>query len=257
VHGQPTSPTAERVVEDVSEPVLDAEPAAESEAEPAVEPVAEPKPEPAAEPVAEPPPPPAPAPARPRPGPKPAPVSMAKQRPAPPAQRPQQLSAEWLSAGVLSVAALAFAILIAIFSISGGGGDASKKRNQIREQVLAAAKTCTARENTYSYKTLDADETAALACTTGEFHTQVKQTFDKVLIPKAPGQQQVQQTQIDLAAVERISEDGSEWTILVFGQTSVTNSTTGTSSPRLDPFAAVVRMKKTGSKWLISYLDYA
>jgi len=204
------------------------------------------------------------APVRPRPGPKPAPVSTTKPpRPTPPkpaaptAQR-AGLTADWLPAGVLAAIALAFAILIAVFSISGGSsGNPTQQRNQIREQVLAAAKTCTARENTYNYKTMANDEKAALACTTGDFYTAVKATFDKVLVPKAPGVQQVQLTTIDLAAVERISENGKEWTILVFGQNSVTNTTTGATTPRLDPFAAQVTMTKVGSKWLISRLDYA
>jgi Mce-associated membrane protein len=122
----------------------------------------------------------------------------------------------------------------------------------VREQVLAAAKTCVAAANTYQYTDLDSYETKALACTTGQFTSQLQDTIERLIKANAPRLKSSQTAQINRGGIESVSQDGKQWTVLLFGQLSVTNNENKT--PRTDPFAAQVRMDKVGGKWLIGAL---
>jgi hypothetical protein len=164
----------------------------------------------------------------------------------------------WAPAGVLGAGALVMAVLLIVFSHGVWWGPdpgqvpAAKSPAVVREQVLAAAKTCVATTNTYKYTDLDGYEKQALACATGEFAGQLKQTIDTLLKVNAPRLKSSQTAQINRGGIEAISPDGRQWTILLFGQLSVTNA--GNQHPRTDPFAAQVRMQRVHGKWLISAL---
>jgi len=154
--------------------------------------------------------------------------------------------------------AIVMAVLLVVFSHGVWWGPDPKAVPQdrsasvIREQVLAAAKTCVATTNTYQYTDLDTYETKALACATGEFSGQLRDTIERLIKVNAPKLKSSQTAQINLGGIESISADGNQWTILLFGQLSVTN--TENKTPRTDPFAAQVRMDKVDGKWLISAL---
>ena len=164
----------------------------------------------------------------------------------------------WAPAAVLSVGALVIAVLLIVFSHGVWWGPDPKSVPQdrtpavIREQVLAAAKTCVAAANTYQYTDLDTYESKALACTTGQFTSQLHDTIERLIKTNAPRLKSSQTAQINRGGIEAVSPDGKQWTILLFGQLSVTNSQNKT--PRTDPFAAQVRMDKVDGKWLIGGL---
>jgi hypothetical protein len=162
----------------------------------------------------------------------------------------------WAPAAVLSAGAVVMAVLIVAFSHNvWWGSDPSHTPDggqRLREQVMAAAKTCVAATNTYKYTDLNTFETKALGCATGEFRNQLKSTIDTLIKVNAPKLKSSQTAQINRGGLEAISQDGRQWTILLYGQLSVTNS--NESQPRTDPFAAQVRMQKVQDKWLISAL---
>jgi hypothetical protein len=164
----------------------------------------------------------------------------------------------WAPAAVLTAGALVMAVLLAVFSHGVWWGPDPKSVPQdksaaaVREQVLAAAKTCVATTNTYKYTDLEGYESKALACTTGEFTSQLRDTIDKVIKVNAPRLKSSQTAQINRGGIEAVTSDGKQWTVLLFGQLSVTN--TENKQPRTDPFAAEVRMNKVDGKWLMGGL---
>jgi hypothetical protein len=162
----------------------------------------------------------------------------------------------WLPTALLSVAALVFAVLIGVDAASdnsASGASATKQTAKLRETVLAAAKQCVAQANSYDYRTMDASEAKAQACSTGKYKVDNKNTFEKSLKPKVAKVHATQSFQTDVAGVENVSEDGKTWKILLFGQSHAVNDGTGKEG-RYDPVAIDVTMTKVGSKWLISEL---
>ncbi|MDT4941654.1 MAG: Mce-associated rane protein [Pseudonocardiales bacterium] len=164
----------------------------------------------------------------------------------------------WAPAVVLSLGALVLAVLLIVFSHGVWWGPGPQQVPQdrsatyVRNQVLAAAKTCVAATNTYEYTDLDSYESRALSCATGEFAGQLRDTIEQLIKVNAPKLKSSQTAQINRGGIESISLDGKQWTILLFGQLSVTN--TENKQPRTDPFAAQVRMDKVNGKWLIGAL---
>lgn len=164
----------------------------------------------------------------------------------------------WAPATVLTAGSLVMAVLLLVFSHGVWWGPDPKSVPSdrspavVREQVLAAAKTCVATANTYQYTDLDSYENKALACTTGEFTNQLRDTIDRIIKVNAPRLKSSQTAQINRGGIEAVSDDGKQWTILLFGQLSVTNNEN--KQPRTDPFAAQVRMDKANGKWLIGAL---
>jgi hypothetical protein len=164
----------------------------------------------------------------------------------------------WVPAVVVSVGALTIAVLL-IFSSHGvwwgrdAGAVPSSRTAALRQQVLAAAKTCVAVTNTYKYTDLGSYEKDALACSTGQFTSQLRDTIDRLIKVNAPRLKSAQTAQINRGGVEAISPDGRQWTILLFGQLSVTN--TNEKRPRTDPFGAQVIMQRVGAKWLMAKLS--
>jgi hypothetical protein len=126
-----------------------------------------------------------------------------------------------------------------------------------RTEVLAAAKTCMATMNTYDYRKLDAAEKSGLACTTGKLTDQYRTAMDKLIKPQAAKVQFTQTAQVNSAGIESISKDGSQWTVLIFGQLSTTNSQTGSNAPKLSIFSARVTMQRSSGHWLVANYEYA
>jgi hypothetical protein len=157
----------------------------------------------------------------------------------------------WLPAEVLTAAALIMAVLMIVFSHGVWWGKASG--NHVREEMLAAAKTCTVKTNTYKYTELAAYSAAVKHCTTGRLTGQIDRTITTVIKKYAGPLKAVQTAQISRGAIESVSPHGKQWTVLVFGQLSVTNS--NEPKGRTDPFAAEVTMEKVHGKWLMSGLQ--
>jgi Mce-associated membrane protein len=163
----------------------------------------------------------------------------------------------WLPAGVLAAAC----IVLVVFGVLAGSGvwwgaaqvDVAKQR----DQVLAAAKTCMATMNSYDYRKLDQAEAQGLACTTGALTGQYRQAMEKLIKPQAAKVQFTQTAQVNNAGIEQISQNGRQWTVLIFGQLSTTNSQTGTSTPKLSVFSARVSMQQVDGRWLVANYEYA
>ena len=156
----------------------------------------------------------------------------------------------WVPAIVLGACAVAMLVLIAV-SARGVWYD-KPSTSAARDKVLAAAKKCTATANSYSYKTLAADEKRGLACTTGAWTAQYKSALEKIVKPTATKLKATQTVQINAAGVESVSSDAQQWTTIVYGQLTINQSG---ATPRVDPFAAVVRLDKVKSGYLISKID--
>lgn len=177
--------------------------------------------------------------------------SDADEKPSAPRDVPGWLT--WAPAAVLVAGVIAMAVVVSI--VSHGvwwGNDASSQRSVIalRQQVVAAAKTCLATTNTYKYTAIDAFEKAGLACTTGKQTTDFRKAVDTLIRKNAATLKFTQTAQINKAAIESVS--GNQWTILLYGQLLVTNVQQPTG--RTDPFSATVRMEKVKGKWLIASL---
>jgi hypothetical protein len=157
----------------------------------------------------------------------------------------------WLPAEVLTAAALIMAVLMIVFS--HGVWWATASGNHVREEMLAAAKTCTVKTNTYKYTELPAYSAAVKQCTTGRLTGQINRTITTVIKKYAGPLKAVQTAHISRGAIESVSPHGKQWTVLVFGQLSVTNS--NEPKGRTDPFAAEVTMEKVHGKWLMSGLQ--
>ena len=74
-------------------------------------------------------------------------------------------------------------------------------------------------------------------------------TSESIVKPTAPKLKASQSVQINTAGVESVSPNGSQWTVVIFGQTTIKQ--TGASA-RVDPFSSVVRMDHVHGAWLIS-----
>lgn len=161
----------------------------------------------------------------------------------------------WLPAGMaaLLVAVLAIAIVVASHSVWW----AKRSDSEVRDEVLAAAKTCLAATNSFDYRKIDEAEAAGLRCATGKFRDSYKQSMDTVIKKLAPERQATQTVQVNKAGVASVSKDGKQWVILIYGQQQVTNNTTAKDKPRLDILSAKVTMDRVGDKWLISALAAA
>jgi hypothetical protein len=164
----------------------------------------------------------------------------------------------WAPAAVLSVGALVMAVLLLVFSHGVWWGPDPKSAPSstasavLREQVLAAAKTCLAATNSYQYTNLDAYETKALACATGDFRAQLQDTIEHIVKANAPSLKASQTAHITQGGIENVNTQTNQWTILLYGQLDVVN--TNYPKGRTDPFAADVVVQRVAGKWLISKL---
>jgi hypothetical protein len=152
-----------------------------------------------------------------------------------------------LLATALSVALI---VLSVVFSHGAWWGKADPLTKE-RAAALASAKSCIATMNTYDYRDLATARKKALACTTGDFTATYQKAFDSQIAELAPAQQATQTFQVNNAGVARVSPDGRQFDVLVFGQIATTNSSTG-STPRNSVLSAVVSMRKAGDHWLVA-----
>lgn len=160
----------------------------------------------------------------------------------------------WLPATVLAVGVIV--TLVLLVALSHGVWWAKPSAATERAQVLAAAKECTVLTNSYNYKTFSADEKKGLACTTGKYTADYRSAMENVLRPSVTKLKASQAAQINDAGVESITDDGSQWTILIYGQFAV-NNTNLAKTGRIDPFGAVVRVQRVSGKWRIVKVDSA
>ena len=168
------------------------------------------------------------------------------------------IAAAWVPAAVLGVAALVLVVLIGVASHGvywSKSGVSASTRNTTQQAALASAKSCIATINTYDYRKLSTAEAAALSCTTGKFTSCLKSVYTKTLEPKAPVAKAVQTAQVNQAGIRDVSSDGKQIDILTYGQLTLTNVTTSTTTPQYDPFGAIVTMNKVGDKWLVSKIE--
>jgi hypothetical protein len=124
--------------------------------------------------------------------------------------------------------------------------------NVLRERVLAAAKQCVVATNQYNYKTLDADEAAGAKCTTGVQTSRYKSAMEHLIRKTAIKIKASQVPQINTAGIESVTDDGKQWSIVVYGQLAIHSTNV---KARTDPFAAVVRMDYVDGKWLMADLQ--
>ena len=61
--------------------------------------------------------------------------------------------------------------------------------------------------------------------------------------------------QVNKAGISTISSDGKQWVVLIYGQLQITNTSTASGEPRIDPVGGVVTMDKVGDKWLVGKVD--
>jgi hypothetical protein len=191
--------------------------------------------------------------------PKPAPTeSEVTPEPVPSASRPPlPVWLNWLPAAVLGAVIVLVLVLGLVASHGVWWAKKSTDTAGLRQQVLASAKGCMAKINTYDYRKLDASEAAGVACTTGDLTAQYKTTMEKLIKPQAPKVKFTQAATINSAGIESISKDGKQWVVLIFGQLSTTNSQDGTTTPKLSIFSAQATMERVHGTWLISAYQYA
>jgi len=159
----------------------------------------------------------------------------------------------WIPAGVLGAAVVVLAVLCVALGRGVWYGKATS--SEIRGEVLSAAKTCTATVSAYDYRKLAQSKKDGLSCATGTFKKEYTKVMDTVVAKLAPAAQTVQSVQVAKAGIEQVSSDGKQWTVLIYAQHTVTNTTTGTKTPRLDKLSVRAVMDKVGGKWLIAKLD--
>jgi Mce-associated membrane protein len=197
-----------------------------------------------------------------------APKAVAVQKEKAPAPRPRLVSGEaaelqrrldrlrWVPAIVLAAVVLAVAG-IGVWQSHGvwWGKRIGDTRTAQQQQVLATAKSCAVTILSYDYRKLPANKAAGEACMTGEFKTQFDQTYAQVVQPVATQKKAVQNLQLANGGVQSVNKDGSQWTVLLYGQLAYSDTTTPAGSPRLDIATFVATVTRTGGKWLISSLN--
>ncbi len=158
----------------------------------------------------------------------------------------------WIPAIVAGVVAVTVLVLCVWQSHGVWWGKHQRdNRNQVRQEVLAAAKPCVAAIVSYDYRKLAVSEKAGQACITGAFKADYTRAMETTVRTLAPQSKTVQVFQIAKAGIERVSPDGKQWVILLYGQQQVTNSTTK-GTPRLDILNVEATLTKVGNKWLVS-----
>jgi hypothetical protein len=159
----------------------------------------------------------------------------------------------WVPALVLTICAVVMLVLVAVTAHSVWYAKPSAA--SLRDQVLAAAKTCVAATNTYQYTDIPKNEAAGAKCTTGRYTSQYMSAMTKIVTPAATKLKATQSVQINAAGVEAISTAGQQWDVVLYGQTTITQaSKTKKNASRIDPFALTATMQRVHGKWLISHV---
>jgi hypothetical protein len=164
----------------------------------------------------------------------------------------------WAPAAILGIGAVIMAVLTLTISHSvwwgptPPGPPSQKQTSVVRDQVLAAAKSCVITINTYSYTSLDTYESKALACTTGGFTDKLHTAIEQLIKPNAPKFKASQTIQVPDAGV--VSVSSTQWTVLLFAQTTSINTSTPKTG-EVGPFSATVEMQKVNGQWLVAALS--
>lgn len=151
-----------------------------------------------------------------------------------------------LTLSALAIVLLAVNVVLLLIPVHKSSSNAD------RDQVLSAAKSDTALVISYNYKTIDADAAKAVPQLTGAFAADYQKSINTVIKVQAPKLKAVVEGQVDSAAIEAVSGDGKQVTVIVFGQQKVTNSTL--AQPRTDLVRLRVTMDRVGNGWKIAQI---
>ncbi|HEX8095644.1 hypothetical protein [Jatrophihabitans sp.] len=161
-------------------------------------------------------------------------------------------------AGRLVPAWLVAALAVVVLALAGLDGwlltsqPGSGSRAE-REQALSTAKSAVPLILSYNYQRFDADVAAAKARLTGRAVDDYLKAMTKTIKPTATKVHAVVQAQTDGAGVEAVSGNGSQVTVVVFGEQKVTN--TSLTAPRIDLFRVRVTLDRVQGQWLVSKFD--
>jgi hypothetical protein len=160
----------------------------------------------------------------------------------------------WVPAVVAALAVVAM-LVVGAWQAHGvwWGKRLGDTRTQQQQEVLATAKSCTAAVLSYDYRNLDKAQEAAEACITPAFKAQYEQTFT-VVKQLAPQKKAVITFQVANGGVQSVSKDGSQWVVLLYGQSAYADSTTK-GNPRLDVSSPIVTLTKVDGRYLVSNLN--
>lgn len=122
-----------------------------------------------------------------------------------------------------------------------------------RDQALSTAKSAVPKILSYDYRRFDSDVSAAKAQLTGRAVTDYVQAMTTTIKPTATKVQAVVRAQTDGAGVEAVSSNGTQVTVVVFGEQKVTN--TALKAPRTDLFRVRVTLDRVQGQWLVSKFD--
>jgi hypothetical protein len=160
----------------------------------------------------------------------------------------------WIPA-VVAAGVVAVLVVLCVWQSHGvwwGKDNGGASSSQQRQQVLAVAKPCVAAIVSYDYRKLAASEKAGQACITGKFKDDYTKAMETTVKTLAPQTKTVQVFQVAKAGIERVSPDGKQWVVLLYGQQQVTNTATAKDKPRLDILNVEATLNQVGGKWLVS-----
>lgn len=175
-------------------------------------------------------------------------------QPTEPASR-QPSAAEGGRRAPLWLAAALAALVLALACLDGWlliSQPTSGSRTE-RDQALSTAKSAVPLILSYDHRRFDADVAAAKGRLTGRAVTDYVQAMTTTIKPTATKVQAVVRAQTDGAGVEAVSSDGSQVTVVVFGEQKVTN--TALKAPRTDLFRVRVTLDRVQGQWLVSKFD--
>lgn len=123
-----------------------------------------------------------------------------------------------------------------------------------RDRLLSQAKAQVAAVSSYDYRNLPKSEQAAEAGLIEPFKSAYVKSFTSIVMPAAPQIKAIASCQIQNAALTSLSGNGKQAVVLIFAQLAVQNTTTTTSTPRLDVATVTATMDKVKGNWFISNL---
>ena len=149
--------------------------------------------------------------------------------------------------------------MVAIIAVAGGASwwlaansDPAGSVSQ-RDQALSAAKSSVPLILSYSYQDFDASVRKADAELTGRAGTDYLTAMNTTIKAPAIKAKLIVAAQTDTAGVESVSADGTQVTVVVFGEQKVTNSSL--STPRIDPFRVRATMDLVAGHWKVAKFD--
>ena len=121
-----------------------------------------------------------------------------------------------------------------------------------REAAVASARTAVTAVMTYDYRHLDRDIASTSRLLGGSFRGQYLTAMNDEVKPRAPQEKTVVTGQVVQVAVEAFDSSGTQATLLVFGQQSVTNAVH--ASPTLNPTQLEAVVEIVGGQWRLVQL---